>query len=237
MLEAIRNKWNSTVVTGETKAEKPDIPGFVNCASAIETLAWAIKGKAKIAVHCDVDVDGIGSGFIFKRAMSFLTGISQIYMINEEKKHGIQEKHVELLNKNPVDLLVILDSSSNELEIIKKFNCNVLVIDHHEVDHRELKGKTNDGKHVFIIVNNTIDNPYGDEISCWLKQKNPKTNVKSENYVADSKMSCGLVVYELFRLLTEIKSYNSYKNLEFVETDKIQERQEELLNLIKKIEK
>lgn len=36
-------------------------------------------------------------------------------------------------------------------------------------------------------------------------------------------------------LLTEINSYNSYKNLEFVETDKIQERQEELLNLIKKI--
>ena len=36
-------------------------------------------------------------------------------------------------------------------------------------------------------------------------------------------------------LLTEINSYNSYKNLEFVETDKVQERQEELLNLIKKI--
>lgn len=36
-------------------------------------------------------------------------------------------------------------------------------------------------------------------------------------------------------LLTEINSYNSYKNLEFVETDKIQERQEEILNLIKKI--
>lgn len=38
-------------------------------------------------------------------------------------------------------------------------------------------------------------------------------------------------------LLTEINSYNSYKNLDFVETDKIQERQEELLNLIKKIGK
>ena len=36
-------------------------------------------------------------------------------------------------------------------------------------------------------------------------------------------------------LLTEINSYNSYKNLEFVESDKIQERQEELLNLIKNI--
>ena len=36
-------------------------------------------------------------------------------------------------------------------------------------------------------------------------------------------------------LLTEINSYNSYKNFEFVESDKIQKRQDELLNLIKKI--
>lgn len=203
MLEAIRNKWNSTVVTGETPAIKPDIPGFVNCASAIETIAWAINNKAKIAVHCDVDVDGIGSGYIFKRAMSFLTGYNQIYMINAEKKHGIQQEHVELLKRNPVDLLVILDSSSNSLDIIKQFKCNVLVIDHHEVDHNELKGRTYDGKHVYLIVNNTIDNPYGKEISCWLKSRNPNTTVEIADYQADSKMSCGLVVYELFRLFCE----------------------------------
>ena len=36
-------------------------------------------------------------------------------------------------------------------------------------------------------------------------------------------------------LLIEINSYNSYKNFEFVEIEKIQERQKDLLNLIKKI--
>lgn len=181
MIEALYNKWNSKIVTGEVRAPKPNIPNFYNAKQAVELLHKHISNGSKIAVHCDVDMDGIGSGYIFKRFMSNITFNNQLYIINKEKVHGIHEKHLEYFKSNPIDLLIILDSSSNSLDLIKSMPCDVLVVDHHEVDHTEYSGYTiNYNK--FIIVNNMIDN---------------------DNYRADSRMSCGLVIYELLRLYQE----------------------------------
>lgn len=202
MLEAIYNKWKSKIVTGEETAPKPGLLNFFNAAPALDLLHRHLVSASKIAVHCDVDMDGLGSGYIVKRFISSLTPTNQIYFINKEKEHGIQLKHCEFFSKNPIDLLIILDSSSNEIETVRKFNCDVIIVDHHEVTQSNTWGYTDDG-HLFILVNNTLDNSDTSVLSNWMKLNNPNSVEKIEPYNADNRMSCGLVIYELLRLYQE----------------------------------
>lgn len=193
-------KWKNNIVTGEVKARKPGLFNFINCAKAIELLHEHLAKNANIAVHCDVDVDGIGSGYIVKQFLSTQTFNNQTYIINKDKIHGIQQKHVDFFKGKPLDLLIIVDSSSNELDIIKQFECDVIVVDHHEVDHDSLYGYTNDNKHRYIMVNNTIGNSDTNEIKCLINKNSQDTSENIDEYIADDRMSCGLVVYELLRL-------------------------------------
>ena len=200
ILDAI---WGNKVVTGEEPAKKPELIAFKNSDLAIRMIYKHIYGSKNIVIHCDVDMDGIGSGYIFGRFLATQTKVNPLYIINKDKVHGIQQKHVDYFKDKEIDLLVIVDSSSNDLEIIKQFNCDVLVIDHHEVLHNELCGYTNDGKHIFVIVNNVISNFEIDAIKVLLANGNKTAADKLAIYEADSRMSCGLVVYELLRLYCE----------------------------------
>lgn len=191
MLEALHHKWGNSVVTGDMTAMEPEIAEFKHSDKAVEILRKHFNQSKNIAIHCDVDMDGIGSGYIMGKFMGNQTDIKPLYIINKEKVHGIQQKHADLFATKKIDLLIIVDSSSNELEIIKQFNCDVVVIDHHELGHEELCGKTNSG-HDFVIVNNTISN--------------------GDIFQADDKMSCGVVVYELLRLYS--RTYEVGKVLE-----------------------
>ena len=212
MLEAIYNKWKSKTVTGENEPKQQLIPNFINSYDAINMLYNHISKKHKIAIHCDVDLDGIGSGYIAKRFINNLSPVDTLCVINGGKEHGIKQRHADYFNQNPIDLMLIVDSSSNELDIIKQFNCDVLIVDHHEVDHNEFKGKTNDGEHNFIIVNNTLDNFNSSEIIYQLKNNNIYTSDIECEYHADSRMSCGVVLYELLRLYQ--KAYSTGPLLE-----------------------
>ena len=148
--------WNSDIVTGKRKADKPDLITFANTHLFVYLLNNAIERKESVMIHCDVDVDGIGTGYILGRFIEAAGGLKPSYIINKSKEHGINEKHVNYFKNNKIDLLIIVDSGSNDIEYIKNMNCNVLVIDHHEVEHSDLKGITNDGKHSYAIINNTI---------------------------------------------------------------------------------
>lgn len=200
VLDVLYNKWGSDgVVTGENQPETPPLAGFINTIPALEMLNHHLTKRSKIAVHCDVDMDGIGTGYIVKQFIGGLTTTPQLYVINTDKIHGVQEKHNRFFSINPVDLLIIVDSSSSDIDIIKNFNCDVLVVDHHNVAHSEFIGNTVDG-HKFVIVNNTISNNNAQEITNWLGGKSTAKLNPIQPYEADSHMSCGLVIYELFRI-------------------------------------
>lgn len=190
---------SSEIITGDKVASKPQLCLFNNCIDACKMLHKHFMNNQNIAIHCDVDVDGIGSGYITKRFCDQNTRGQIRYCINKNKAHGIQEKHAEFFNQYPFGLIIIVDSSSNELEIIKKFHCDVLVIDHHEVIHNETEGKTEDG-HDFIIVNNVLPGTDIDVFKQWLNELNVKSSEKIEEYHPTDMMSCGLTSYELFRV-------------------------------------
>ena len=214
VLEALYDKWKSGVVTGDEKPEKPGFVCFNNLVGFLELLHHHICNRSNIIVHCDVDVDGIGCGYELKRFLEQLTPTPQSYVINKDKEHGIMERHVDVINRYGVDLLIIVDSSSNEIEIAKKLNCDVIIIDHHEILHNETYGYTNDGKHKFIIVNNMIKGSDPSVVNEWIRKVNPETIVKFSDYEPDSRMSCGLVIYELLRIYCEAyRHYHMVENL------------------------
>ena len=192
-------KYSDSAIYGDSSVSKPNMIPFRNVIEAIELLHYHIVKRSDVIVHCDVDMDGIGCGYIIKRFVQYISDKEYDYVINIEKEHGISDKHVPYFNSKSIGLLIVVDSSSNELEAIKGLNCDVLVIDHHEVGHNELIGRTNDG-HKYVIVNNLISNLNVININNWLSSNN--VNIRLDAYEADSRMSCGLVVYEILRILS-----------------------------------
>lgn len=200
--DILQEIWKSRVVTGEEKAVKPGLLAFVNTFEALDIIyKHCNKPSPNIAIHCDVDVDGIGTGYILGKTLQSLFGIKPLYIINKEKEHGIQQKHVEYFKLKPLDLLIIVDSSSNEIDVIKQFNCDVVVIDHHELKTDELNGNTSGENCKYTVVNNTIKNSENITIKWWVDRVKSNTNENIELHDGDDRMSCGLVVYETLRIL------------------------------------
>lgn len=212
MTDTVFNKWNSDIITGDRQAEKPNMIALKNAEKAARILNKHIKRNSLIGVHCDVDMDGIGCGFVLKQFLQSLSSVNHLFIINKEKVHGIQGKHVEYFNNvNKIDLLIILDSSTNEIEFIKGLQCDVIVIDHHEVLQNDFYGVHENGTE-YVIVNNMIENNNPNEIVEWIKSLNNNTSVQLDNYVVDERMSGTLVLYELLRIYSE--AYNTGPILE-----------------------
>ena len=201
--DILMDKWGLKSVTGDVTPDKPPFCIFNNLTLALEMLRKHISKNSKMCFHTDVDVDGIGTTYIFKKTLENLGSNNHILLINKDKVHGIQKKQVEYFKLNPIDLMIITDSSSNEIDLIKQFNCDVLCIDHHDLLHDDLYGKCNDGVHDYIIVNNTIENSNQDKDNLWLRSKNISAFEQLDKYNGDKDMSCGLVVYELLRVYCE----------------------------------
>lgn len=130
-----------------------------NTRPAVELLHKAVFNKRKIAIHADIDMDGYASAFAVRKFIRTLDMYCTCDLVaNKQKTHGITEAHVEYINKKGYDITIVVDSSSNDIEIIKKLNCDCLVIDHHEItgELEQLRGNTASGEYV-VVTNMTGD--------------------------------------------------------------------------------
>lgn len=205
-LDFLLDKWKISEVYDKNEDEAPPLCLFRNAVRLLELLHSHIIRDSRIIFHTDVDVDGIGTTFIIKRALENFGSNKHIAMINKEKVHGIQQKHVDYVNKTGcADLIIVTDSSSNDVDILKQFNCDVICIDHHEMEHNDTYGVCLDGIHKYVIVNNTLSTTSDEfeQTHNWLNNHCIRPDSLIENcqqYQADRAMSCGVVVYELLRL-------------------------------------
>lgn len=198
-----RGKWIKSIYSDEVLKE-PSLCIFNNIVDACMMLYKHLKARSRICLHVDVDMDGFGNSYILKQAFELVGVRVQKFIINSRKEHGINETCVNKVNDSKsIDLLIISDSSCNEVELIKKLNCDVLVIDHHEVLVGESKGKTVDG-HEFIVVNNRAKNDNYDNDIARLREINSEAFKDVEEYIPCADMSCGVVVYELLRVFMRL---------------------------------
>lgn len=185
----------AAIISGDIMATEPGYCNFVNTARAIQLIHSHMSDALPIAVHTDVDMDGIMSAYEIFKMLSWQGVIRKTgFIINKEKEHGIKARHAEYFSEHKIGLLIVLDSSSNELEHIKNMDCDVIVIDHHDILHDELRGKTRGGE--YIIVSNMVDNTETSEINSLIS----RSGVILEKYTCEKRMSCGLVLYELLRV-------------------------------------
>lgn len=163
---------------GDLIAPEPNIIELFNGKLATQLLFKHFKNKSKITFHTDVDMDGIGTCYILRNWVRQVAPFCNVQnLINSEKQHGIGQLQLDFLNSLNSDLVIILDSATNDIEYIKQLNCDCLVIDHHEILHSELSGKTANGS--YVIVNSMA--PNGDK------------------YPGLNTLSAGLTVYEFLR--------------------------------------
>ncbi len=119
-----------------------------NMKEASDRVIEAIKNQELICIYADVDPDGILSTVIvYDYIKRKLSGNAKILFHQRSEGHGVQEDKVP----EETDLLLILDSSSNEVTACKKLseNMDIVIIDHHIVDE--------DNPHC-ILVNPQNDN-------------------------------------------------------------------------------
>lgn len=172
----------------EADVQEPDIIEFKNSNEACRILNYHIKNKSKIMIHGDIDVDGLATTkVLYEFLLALDSGLSVELRINKDKFHGIAAKHVEHFNNCGADLVIILDSGTNNTEYIEKIRGDVLVIDHHEITSGKLYGKTLEDSGEYYIISNMANN-------------------EESGFKADDAMSAGLVVYEFLRYFQ--KTYN-----------------------------
>lgn len=146
--------------------------------------------SGKFIVMADVDFDGISSAYEiiqFIRLVKSNVGIDIKPCINNKKEHGISNKAVQYFNNfNENYMVIIVDSSSNNIDLIKQIKHDVLVIDHHDitVDESLLEGQTANGE--YTVVN-------------CMRPGNKLLSGKELE--PDSRYSAGLVVLEFLRFV------------------------------------
>ena len=162
---------------GDLRVPEPPLLELKNSDEAIDMLNKHIKNRSKVLLFSDVDMDGIGSSSVTYHFLSSV-GLSGCIkpVINKEREHGLTaEKHIDYINnKAKPDLLIVVDSSSNAISIIEQLNCDVLVIDHHNMD-TSITGLGNTSTGEYVIISNILSGLSKDMSAC-------------------------LVCYELFRL-------------------------------------
>lgn len=205
-------KWKLPEIIGIKEVREPSICYFNNSINALRLLEKHIKNNSKTAIHFDVDFDGIASGFLVYKELVRRKMNKLSLVINKEKEHGIQVKHKDYMNNNGYELLIIVDSSTNEIDTIRKCKCDVLVIDHHESNVKNTFGYCEDNEHLYIIVNSTISSYDFESNYKSINEIESETNKHIEKCTGTQDMSCGLVVYETLRLWYTI--YNDANSLD-----------------------
>lgn len=175
-----------------------DINGIINRNKAMDMLDKHINKSSTCLVHCDVDADGVICGKIIKNVID-LTKMktSTYYTINAERLHGLTNDKVDKINKLSPGLVIIVDSSSNDIDLIKRINSDVIVVDHHEinVDVKMLDGVCNNGENEYVVVTNMVGE-----------------NREGEQPKVDKNMSGAMVTYSLMRMYCN--KYNILDNFD-----------------------
>lgn len=118
-------------------------------------LKYAYDQSAKITIVADTDIDGIMSSSIMYQWLKNIHPKVKISHSQRNQGHGVRCDRIK-----PTDLLIIIDSSSNEIDEVKKIlqlnkAKDVLIIDHHETDNvmvqNEYEAEINTIKSVILI--------------------------------------------------------------------------------------
>jgi len=109
-----------------------------NIGKAADRIKKAIKGKERIILYGDADLDGATAVIILQDSIKSLGGeVSAVYFPDRENEgYGITEKGLDSLKSKAPALLITLDcgiGNFKEVKLASKMGFEVMIIDHHEI--------------------------------------------------------------------------------------------------------
>lgn len=132
-----------------------DISHYKNLDNGIDMYLKTIEEGGLIATLVDVDADGyLSSSIAYQFTVDELGYENMVYIIKDNKAHGLTNELVDKLSKSDVKLLIIPDAGSENYKLLKKvseLDINVLVLDHHIIEFTQEEQQS---LHNVVIVNN-----------------------------------------------------------------------------------
>lgn len=144
---------NRSLFLSPTDQDDTSALKFKNIDIGIEMFLAHIITSSKIGLVVDADADGITSSSIMYQYIKKIKEDTEVIpFFHNAKAHGLTEEIMEKISNEPeIDLVIIPDAGSNDLENIKVLigmDIDVLIIDHHEVEKETEFG---------ILINNQLE--------------------------------------------------------------------------------
>lgn len=153
------DNWNEYINLNSINDE--EYKELDNIDRAVSCFASHIENKDAIGILFDTDTDGICSGTIMYKYIKEVAPDCDIYSVihQREKAHGLSSKDFDI--PDSVKLLIIPDSSSNDIdecqELINK-GVDIIIADHHH--------KSDERKNPAILINNQTSDNYLNKSAC-----------------------------------------------------------------------
>lgn len=167
---------------------------------AVEILSEKIRGKKKIRIIGDYDIDGVTSTYILIQGMERLGAVADTYIPDRiTDGYGMHRELILKAGEDGIDTIVTCDngiSAKEEIALAKELGMTVIVTDHHEIPYED----TQEGRIFKIPCADAVINP-----------KQPDCPYPSKNI-------CGAVVaWKLIWALYEEAGLEKKEILEFLE--------------------
>lgn len=102
---------------------------------ALERLTRAIRGREKILIYGDYDVDGTTSVVVLKRAIELAGGEADFHVPDRLKEgYGMRPEAVEAASARGVSLIISADTGIRAAEVVRRareLSIDVIITDHH----------------------------------------------------------------------------------------------------------
>ncbi|MEW7008173.1 single-stranded-DNA-specific exonuclease RecJ [Lentilitoribacter sp. EG35] len=116
----------------------PDPSTMTDCDTGAERLVQAIGLGERVAIFGDYDVDGACSSALLSKFLTHFNVPNEIYIPDRIfEGYGPNPNAIEELINKGAQLIVTVDCGSTSFEALEKakeLNCDVVIIDHHQVN-------------------------------------------------------------------------------------------------------
>ena len=111
---------------------------FKDMQKSVERIVSAIENQEKIVIWGDFDADGVTSTCLMLKTLEYLGANVEYYIPSRHSEnHGLNSKAIVKFLTQKTKLFITVDCASNdekEISLIKSFNADVIVTDHHDVE-------------------------------------------------------------------------------------------------------
>lgn len=147
------NSLDSFLFPSEEYIRPPHL--YTNVVKVSERIINAVEKNYTIGLLVDSDTDGYCCAALTYLFLTDEMGLPKekiLPIFHKEKEHGLTEFIMAIIDKLELDMIILPDSSSNDTnqqrQLVEK-GIEVIIIDHHEIEHNENTGA--------LMVNNQQD--------------------------------------------------------------------------------